>query len=75
MAEAFREKRERGEVHGHGSGFGGSGFKFDAAEADHRKAERKVRPKPYCICSAMKGFRGRLLPLFTVSTENSTRDV
>ena len=43
MAEAFGEKRARGEVHGHGSGFGGSGFKFDAAEADHRKAERKVR--------------------------------
>lgn len=42
IAEAFGEKRKRGEVQGHGSGFGGSGFKFDAAEEDHKKAERKV---------------------------------
>lgn len=46
MAEAFGEKRKRGEVHGHGSGFGGTGYKFDAAEADHRKAERKARIVP-----------------------------
>ena len=43
MAEAFGEKRKRGEVQGHGSGFGGSGYKFDAAEEDLMKAERKAR--------------------------------
>ena len=42
MADAFGEKRKRGEVQGHGSGFGGSGFKFDSAEDDAKRQERKV---------------------------------
>ncbi len=42
MAEAFGEKRKRGEVQAHGSGFGGSGFKFDSAEDDAKRQERKV---------------------------------
>ena len=46
MAEAFGEKRKRGEVQGHGSGFGGSGFKFDYAEDDAKRQERKVSAMP-----------------------------
>ena len=32
MADAFGEKRRQGLVHAHGSGYGGTGFKFDAEE-------------------------------------------
>lgn len=43
LAEAFQVKRKAGTAQAHGSGFGGSGFKFDAAEEQEHKAERKVR--------------------------------
>ena len=42
MAEEFQTKRKAGLVQGHASGFGGSGFKFDAAEEEDHKNERKV---------------------------------
>ena len=42
LAEAFQVKRKAGTAQAHGSGFGGSGFKFDAAEEQEHKAERKV---------------------------------
>ena len=32
MANAFNEKRKQGLVQGHGSGYGGTGFKFDNSE-------------------------------------------
>jgi hypothetical protein len=43
LAEAFQVKRKAGTAQAHGSGFGGSGFKFDAAEEQEHKAERKVQ--------------------------------
>lgn len=43
LAEAFQVKRKAGTAQAHGSGFGGSGFKFDAAEEQEHRAERKVQ--------------------------------
>ncbi len=42
MADEFNKKRKAGLVQGHGSGFGGSGFKFNDKEEEARKAQRKV---------------------------------
>ncbi len=42
LAEEFANKRKAGTAQAHGSGFGGSGFKFDAAEDDRHRNERKV---------------------------------
>ena len=44
MAENFNKKRKAGQVQGHGSGYGGSGFKFDAWEENQIKAAKKVGP-------------------------------
>lgn len=43
MAESFGVKRKAGTVQAHGSGFGGSGFKFNAEEDERHNNERKVR--------------------------------
>ncbi|KAK9806771.1 hypothetical protein WJX72_002237 [[Myrmecia] bisecta] len=45
LADAFNEKRKAGLVQAHGSGYGGSGFKFDNAEDESRKAGRKEAVK------------------------------
>lgn len=45
MAEAFLSKKKQGLVQGHGSGYGGSGFKFDKAEDAKVKAARKSKAK------------------------------
>lgn len=42
LAENFNGKRDRGEVQARGSGYGGSGFKFDVGEEEARNAERRV---------------------------------
>ncbi len=42
MAREHTEKVKRGEARAHGSGYGGSGFKFDSAEEDKEKDRRKV---------------------------------
>ena len=42
MAEAFGKKRREGKAQLHSSGFGGSGFKFDASEDNAVKAYKKV---------------------------------
>lgn len=42
MAKEHAEKVKRGEARAHGSGYGGSGFKFDSAEEDKEKDRRKV---------------------------------
>ncbi len=42
MSEEFLRKKEAGLVRGHGSGFGGSGFKFDRAEEVKVMAARKA---------------------------------
>lgn len=42
LAENFNGKRARGEAQARGSGYGGSGFKFDAGEEEARNAERRV---------------------------------
>ena len=52
IADNFTAKRKRGEVQAHGSGYGGSGFKFDAEEEELRNAERKVRGLPLSLCIA-----------------------
>lgn len=44
MAKEHGEKVKRGEARAHGSGYGGSGFKFDSAEEDKEKDKRKVTP-------------------------------
>ena len=41
MADDFHKKFKQGLVKGHGSGFGGSGFKFDEEEEKRKKAARK----------------------------------
>ena len=54
LADGFAEKRKAGTVQAHGTGYGGSGFKFDTTEEEERKAARKVcstplmRPCPAC---------------------------
>lgn len=65
MAEAFTVKRKAGTAQAHGSGFGGSGFKFDAAEEQEHKAERKV-----CRCSLVSGLFDWIL----TSAGSSARD-
>ena len=42
LADEFSRKRKEGLVMGHGTGYGGTGFKFDTEEADARKKERKA---------------------------------
>ena len=42
LADSFALKRKAGTVQAHGSGYGGSGFKFDNEEEEERKALRKV---------------------------------
>ncbi len=44
LAEGHDIKRKAGKVQAHGSGYGGSGFKFDVAEEELRNAARKARP-------------------------------
>ncbi|KAL3155377.1 hypothetical protein ABBQ38_010937 [Trebouxia sp. C0009 RCD-2024] len=47
MAKEHSEKVKRGEARAHGSGYGGSGFKFDSAEEDKEKDRRKATAKEY----------------------------
>ena len=42
LAESFGAKRKAGTAQAHGSGYGGSGFKFDTLEEEERRAVRKV---------------------------------
>jgi ATP-dependent RNA helicase DDX46/PRP5 len=42
LAELHAQKRRDGTAQAHGSGFGGSGFKFDAIEDGKSRAERKA---------------------------------
>ncbi len=42
LADNFNSKHARGEVQARGSGYGGSGFKFDVGEEEARNAERRV---------------------------------
>ena len=42
MADSFARKRRDGSAQAHGSGFGGSGFKFDLIEDGRTKADRKA---------------------------------
>jgi hypothetical protein len=45
LAESFQAKRKAGLVQGHGSGYGGSGYKFDKSEDAKIKAARKSKAK------------------------------
>lgn len=47
MAKEHAEKVKKGEARAHGSGYGGSGFKFDSAEEDKEKDRRKATAKEY----------------------------
>ncbi|KAF8072380.1 RH42 [Scenedesmus sp. PABB004] len=49
LADSFTAKRKAGLVQGHGSGFGGSGFKFDKDEDSLVKAARKSKAKEFGI--------------------------
>ena len=42
MADDFGKKRDQGLVQARGSGFGGSGFKFDEEEEERKKQARKI---------------------------------
>lgn len=42
MCAGFEAKRKAGHAIAHGSGYGGSGFKFDKTEDQAVKAQRKV---------------------------------
>ncbi len=41
----------------HGTGYGGTGFKFDTEEDAQRKASRKVLP-PALLCASARGRAG-----------------
>lgn len=56
MAREHTEKVKRGEARAHGSGYGGSGFKFDSAEEDKEKDRRKVS-LALSFCLSMLPFR------------------
>ena len=58
MAKEHAEKVKRGEARAHGSGYGGSGFKFDSAEEDKEKDRRKVSS---CALDIMKLLENGLL--------------
>ncbi|BDA49746.1 DEAD-box ATP-dependent RNA helicase 42 [Coccomyxa sp. Obi] len=45
LADSFAAKRKAGTVQAHGSGYGGTGFKFDNQEDEERKALRKQTAK------------------------------
>jgi len=47
LSEVFLKKKKEGLVQGHGTGYGGSGFKFDDAEAAAKKRERKANAIQY----------------------------
>jgi ATP-dependent RNA helicase DDX46/PRP5 len=47
LAEGFERKRKAGTARGHGSGFGGTGFKFDGAEEDQVRAAKKAAAKEF----------------------------
>mmetsp|Transcript_2454 Transcript_2454/g.5611 ORF Transcript_2454/g.5611 Transcript_2454/m.5611 type:complete len:1394 (-) Transcript_2454:333-4514(-) len=47
MAASFAAKRKAGLASAHGSGYGGTGFKFDREEADKTKQARKEVAKGY----------------------------
>ena len=49
LADGFAEKRKAGTVQAHGTGYGGSGFKFDTTEEEERKAARKVCSPPHLM--------------------------
>jgi hypothetical protein len=49
LAESFNAKRKAGTAQAHGSGYGGSGFKFNTQEDELRKALRKVPAAPPLI--------------------------
>ena len=56
MAEGFEAKKKSGEARAHGSGYGGTGFKFDATEANLVKEKRKVGRGSLCcgtLCCAL----------------------
>ncbi|KAI8468169.1 MAG: P-loop containing nucleoside triphosphate hydrolase protein [Monoraphidium minutum] len=54
MADSFGEKRKAGLVQGHGSGYGGTGFKFDKTEESVVRAARKAKAK----VQRLRGRRG-----------------
>lgn len=45
LATGFTEKRRQGLVNAHGSGYGGSGFKFNSSEQDQYVQARKAQAK------------------------------
>jgi hypothetical protein len=58
MADSFNAKRKAGLVAGHGSGYGGSGFKFNVEEQDKVKqvcgqGEDERRVALQSVCHAM----------------------
>ncbi len=63
LADGFNEKRKAGTAVAHGTGYGGSGFKFDTTEEEERRAARKVRPRPSAFtCSCHPGKQGLVQP-------------
>ena len=49
MADGFTAKRKAGLVAGHGSGYGGSGFKFNEEEEDKAKKVCVVMSSPVAV--------------------------
>lgn len=47
LATTFWQKKKAGTVEGHGSGFGGSGYKFDDEEDEKTRAARKAQARGY----------------------------
>eukprot|EP00210_Caulerpa_lentillifera_P003457 g3299.t1 len=47
LSDQFTAKKNKGLAIAHGSGYGGSGFKFDEHEEDERKAVRKAQQREF----------------------------
>ena len=56
LADAFLEKCKAGTAQAHGTGFGGTGFKFDTTEEEERRAARKVCAIPAIALLASEAF-------------------
>ncbi|WIA28105.1 hypothetical protein OEZ86_010685 [Tetradesmus obliquus] len=59
LADAFQAKRKAGLVQGHGSGYGGSGYKFDKSEDAKIKAARKSKAKEFGIVDDEEDGEGK----------------
>ena len=59
LSDGFLEKCKAGTAQAHGTGFGGTGFKFDTTEEEERRAARKVCAIPAFALLPSGAFFGK----------------